>query len=266
MVTTIYYDTISGKPFRDLSRDRKSLFLSTEPYFIKRSREDGEKDLEELVDTEENEGCWLFDTKRERWYNLVEEHSTTKENGEIVELSCQNISLEATGEMQLMVGNCSHYHTHPKRIGETFKRQIKQIESTLDKPLSVRKERSIDCAVAINISLPSIDDIRAYKNISNILPALNVDFRIASPYGLITVVFKKSAKKANEIYQTYDKMRNNGLEVIYSKDAFYSPEYESHAVLQGIKYFRSEMKQHLRIDFKFKKNWQINNFDLSDSR
>ncbi|MDP3989845.1 MAG: hypothetical protein Q8Q01_01420 [archaeon] len=252
MATTIYYNTNSGEPFRDLSRDRKKLFLSTEPYFIKRSREDEERDLEELVDTEENEGVWLFDAKGSRWYNLVQRQSKLEENGEIVELSCETIPLEAVDGMQLKVENCSHYHTHPLKIGEIFKRQIKQRETTSDKPLSEKEKRFIDCSVAINLSLPSLDDIRTYKNILKRLPVLEIDFRIASPHGLITMVFKNGAIEADETYQNYHKMRENGLQVTHSKDWFYSSEYESHAVLQGIQYFRSVMKPYLKIDFKFR--------------
>lgn len=252
MTTTVYYDTVNGKPFRDLSKFRKLLFLSTEPYFIVRSREDGEKDLERLVDTEENEGCWLFDARRSRWYNLVNEYFIKVEDGEIVKLECHTISLKATGKRGLEVENCSHYHTHPRSIGELFKRQIKQREASFDKPISEKGKRFIDRSVAINLSIPSETDIETYKYILTEVPTLDIDFRIAFPHGLIKVVFKKGAKEANETYQAYHTMRERGLVVKHSKSSFYSEEYERHAVSQGINYIRSEMKQYLKINFKFR--------------
>ena len=252
MRTTVCYDTTSRRDFQDLTDERRELFLSTKPYFIKRSREDGEKDLEGLVDSEENEGCWLFDARKSRWYNLIEEYYKTVTEDRILLPGCYTVNLRTTGDLKLELESCSHYHTHPRQIGEEVKRQKKLEKTSFDRSISEREKRFIDCSVAINSSLPSEVDIMTYKQILTEFPTLDIDFRIASPQGLIIVSFKKGAREANETYQAYHRMSESGIRIKHLEDKFYSPEYERQAISQGIKYIKNEMKKYLNIDFRFR--------------
>jgi len=252
MTTTVYYETETknGKEFRDLTKNRKTLFLSTRRYYLERSREDGEKDLERIVDNADDEGCWLFDADNSRWYNLVKGHLKTGVEYEELPWGCENIFLGKAGKNVLELGNCTHYHTHQANAREYSKQLL--LNRQLNKNLSEKDKRIIDCNTNIAISIPSEKDILTYACILTISPNLNIDFRIASPHGMIKVKFKNEATNVNEAALAYEKMFKDGLELSYSKRKFYSEEYERHAISRGIYFLRERLKDHMDINFTFR--------------
>ena len=250
MTTTVSYETKNGKKFRDLTNNRKTLFLSTKPYYLERSREDGETDLERIVDKADDEGCWLFDADNSRWYNLVKGHfKTGVEYGEL-SWGCENISLRKAGKNVLELGKCTHYHTHQANVREYLKHL--ELNKKIDNKLSEKDKRVIDCSTNVTISIPSVTDIFCYSVILTKIPTLNIDFRIASPHGMIKVKFKNEATNVNEAALAYEKMFKDGLELSYSKRKFYSEEYERHAISRGIYFLRERLKDHMDINFTFR--------------
>jgi len=53
---------------------RRRLFHSNKPYVLKRSREDGERDLLHLAQKAKDEVCFAFMPDEEQWFNLTFEN------------------------------------------------------------------------------------------------------------------------------------------------------------------------------------------------
>ena len=60
--------TIAKVPFW-----KRSLYLASKPYYMKRDLQEGEHDLLKLVDTEKFEGAWVFNLLTSEWYYTVAE-------------------------------------------------------------------------------------------------------------------------------------------------------------------------------------------------
>ena len=158
---------------------RQRLYVSTKPYFLKRSRGEGEKDLERLVDTSKSEDCWLFDSNNSLWYNLAyatEEIPHEKEG--INGLRTKILPLDLTN-----FEKTSHYHFHPK----TKEEELKQITNHTN---DQRTREVMANYATFDLAIPSSQDISQYLTILKENPTSSVDFRIASPRGIIIINFE----------------------------------------------------------------------------
>lgn len=165
----------------------KNLYLSTDSYFIAKSREDGEKDLEHLADTGDTEGSWLFAADHSEWYNTC-----WKRTGESARVYVTQFSF--------LGKEVSHYHTHViGREVQTITDQLADIAKsqaslgdTKQEPEDFGRKLSEAC-----ISFPSGADIEYYVKLLKINRNCKLDFKIASPRGLMTIKFDEQPNLDN---------------------------------------------------------------------
>ena len=157
---------------------RKRLYLSTKPYFMGRDLESGEKDLERLVDSGKVEGAWIFNSDNSIWFNIGYRTAPNR-------MSCYGLDLE-----KMNINSATHYHTHPKIAGK--RRPI------TNRTLDVRFDPKIE---SVGRAIPSPLDIESYIDIVRYNPKCDIDFRIASSEGIITVDFADARGYAATLYR-----------------------------------------------------------------
>lgn len=214
---------------------RKKLYLSTKPYFLKRSREDGEKDLEKLVDTSNCEGCWLFDIDNSVWLNLVSATEQIPHDKGINGLRAKLFPIDFT-----YFESFSHYHFHPK----TKEDELKQ---TMAYSTNQKAKEIMENYAAISLAIPSSKDISEYLKIIRKKPSF-VDFKIASPRGIITINFDK--------LDEFDSPKKRYSEVTTAKNVTgiaVKARNPNEAILQGINYINEAMKPIFIMRFEYRK-------------
>lgn len=191
------------KKFRGfIESPEKHLYLSTEPYFIEKNMASGEKDLERLADTGKHEGCWVFIPEQDTWYNIVTERTTPAEGDMIIsEIKTRALILNL---------DCSivHYHTHPKYCEDTA---IAALEKAIKKEYSITDlaelhnhailKMQLRSWAAIQIAVPSFQDIDSYIEIIKRNPNSDFDFKIASSQGILTVKLSNTANLDSAAYK-----------------------------------------------------------------
>ena len=164
--------TIEELIFRN-SDHRGRLYLSTEPYFMVKDREEGEKDLNALAVSGKVEGAWIFTDDDLRWRNISSKTSFDEEES-IMGVSYHLLVLDEQV-------SATHYHTHPK-IG------TERLYSSLVGDGISDEEFIIKLSGAVAV-IPSSEDICGYKNYLETNPGSDIDFRIVSPEGITKMVF-----------------------------------------------------------------------------
>ena len=222
---------------------RKRLFLSTKPYYLERTREQGEGDLERLASTKTQECIWLFYEESCDWFNLGLEGGkvNTKEDGN------EFYILSFFPVFQSESSRVSHYHTHPK-LAE--KLEIPLVESRLrnDSDEKIKNSDKIP-QFARNLTAswmaePSIEDIKTYSEISHKYPNLDIDFRIASPYGITIVeIGTSNPGEIQERYSCENSSRNLFNAILSNGD---SPVG---CISKGIEYLNNAMGDLMDIRF-----------------
>ncbi len=166
------------------------LFPSSQPYYMDKDRDSGERDLERLADTDRYEGLWLYSPEAKRWYNFTNEIS---ENCVIMYTSRK---LSALGK------RLSHYHTHQtkgkikserkQRAIKTFLAKLKNNPNNYSALERVINARSLTKELyEKGGSLPSEQDIKLYFSLSKKNPECEMDFNITTSRGILTLKINK---------------------------------------------------------------------------
>lgn len=181
----------------------KRLYLSTEPYFMIKDREKGEKDLTALAVSGEVEGAWLFTADDLCWRNISsstyfdEKRHATSVSYHLLVLS-EGVS-------------ATHYHTHPKVIEELGYNSSPASGTAYDS--FARK------VIITNAVIPSPSDIVGYRNYLEANPKSNIDFRIVSQHGITKIDFSSLPDDgALKRYEQISSVRNLATLAFSSKD------------------------------------------------
>lgn len=171
----------------------KRLFISTDPYFIEKARGAGEEDLKTLVDKEMTEGCWIFTPHNNHWYNILSQNiSGVNKDGDYYVGACiYSMDVSQFGDV------ASNYHIHPKSVEEQgfalYMSVLDKKDGKLDDTLCKYLEGFFRRYLALQISMPSSEDMGSYAHIIKESSDCQLDFRISSQYGIITVNFEEYA-------------------------------------------------------------------------
>lgn len=168
------------------------LFPSSKPYYMDKDRESGERDLENLADSEVYEGAWLYSPEKQQWYNFGNEIS----EDEVRMLTTRNLSTFGK--------RLSHYHTHQtngkikrERKERTTKIFLARLKNNPDNNYSAL-ERVINARALTKElygkggSFPSEQDINLYFALSKKNPECELDFNIATSRGTLTLRINKN--------------------------------------------------------------------------
>lgn len=182
---------------------RKKLFLSDTPYFLRKSREEGERELFALACSPQTreEGGWLFSSDDKSWYNLREQAGTTYNDAENKETHFYHKrSVDFSS-----IGQClSDYHIHPRGDGTFLQRDFQRLSQDAAFRVLSSDEQQLVRAVktnyaAVQTALPSSWDIDSWQHAFTLYsPACALDFRIVSPAGVLVTRFARQAASAEE--------------------------------------------------------------------
>ena len=176
---------------KDVPIEQSKLYVSTTPYKIQKSRKEGEIDLADLAKISELEGGWLFSPLDKMWYNATQR----TEQSAISRL----VTMEDEGYIALGK-QLSHYHIHPKCIEKPLLNLCHNIASFGASLLDPKYFNNFAAAFS---SLPSSTksggDIAASEKVIKLNPDCDLDFRITTSYGTVTLNFlDKKVKSAYE--------------------------------------------------------------------
>lgn len=158
-----------------------------------RSREDGERDLWNLVDKENQDGSWIFREEDNKWFNIRKKSLTP---------TCIGLD-SGIGDIDKFpkISNwkrVSHYHLHLKSVEESAYAQ-RDIPSYY-----FPNWESIECAI------PGKEDLRAYLKIErkfrNTLKQkkrLEIDYRVVSQHGMVIIRNLQSGSDEDDLIKSY---------------------------------------------------------------
>ena len=208
LLDKIKKDYLSNVEFKDVDPVH-SLYLSTEPYRIKKSKEAGEKDLVKIaLNTDKEEVSLLYVPSSSYWYNL------TEATGEEFLKKIKKTNMEA------YAGVCSRpfngrdleklgcnkddkiriYHTHPEGAINLYKEFFDKLFSSEERLLNRLEQKHMNFDVFLeiltctSISTPSGNDIHNCVVRSKRLKNFNIVSKIISPY---SVAFNYSLNTLN---------------------------------------------------------------------
>jgi len=191
---------------------RRSLYLSTHPYFMIRNQNAGELDLEKLAINAKFEGVWIFSHDRSMWLNLGHITKTLRYGKQdVVEASVahHDYNLIQWGR------KLTHYHIHPKFAEEDIFKQLintPRAQELKSNPSMYRETVGFARNLAAKqVSTPSIEDIKAYTYLIRANSDCQIDFKIASPYGMLSVEFSGHAH-LHEAVEMYSRIHQTGLQ------------------------------------------------------
>ncbi len=180
--------------YKKLPKDTK-LFINCESYVIKKSQQDGEKDLVELANEVPYEGEWIFAPEDSKWYHISEAH-----NEEFFESGGCKLSTTSGGmPIKIKGDRVFHYHTHPKKGSD---HNLNYLLSELSSKLGCRKNEKAVLEVILSLytqlqlCFPSSADISSYiffkREITGGDGGDIFEGRIASPLGITTVEIQEN--------------------------------------------------------------------------
>ncbi len=162
----------------------RKLFPSSQPYYMDKDRDSGERDLERLADSDKYEGSWLYSPEAKRWYNFASEIA-------------EKTATVPTSKISSLRNELTHYHTHPN-TGRLCKEQKEELtrcyldvlrnnpdrtaKQNVQDAESLEKETS-----GTGYALPSAQDIKTYIQLTQENPKCKLDFKIVSSSGTMTI-------------------------------------------------------------------------------
>lgn len=214
------FDIINRNPeYPRLPRDTP-LFINCNPYSIKRTRKDGEKDLVKLAHEVPYEGSWFYTPKDSYWYHVSERHE--EEFGD--EGKYQFSSIQRKGSFNLPSKEIVHYHTHPKRANDHMTdflmNRFKEEKQKCGEDLV---NKFLDAGMYLYSVFPSVEDIKTYTKLTqDFMNQSGVSFygRVASPIGITNVNIldqNESVEKYEEIKKGLFNMISEGNYVQFKK-------------------------------------------------
>jgi len=101
----------------------------------------------------------------------------------------------------------SHYHIHPSYAWkELLKREIKRIEEKNKRPIDDFESNSICSLNATISSFPSISDIDSFSYILRRNNTCEIDFKIVSPFGILTTTLLNHKRAFRRYKQRFNKL------------------------------------------------------------
>jgi len=227
------------------------LYINCKPYVVKRSQEDGEKDLVKLANDVHYEGAWFYTPQDSNWYHISKAHKEQFSEEGMFRLSAvmQDIDLDVPGNKVV------HYHTHPKVAPE---HTLSYINDKLlpnchgdDWDKSVVKAILSICT-NFHACFPSSADIASYVDFrKQIDDGLIFEGRIASPLGITQVEIEDPSESTIALYEKihnklYERMRKDKIVKLEIRDT------KTHIGVYGQNIFDSlnrEMKGKMKLTF-----------------
>jgi len=217
---------------------KKKLHTSNFPYVFKKDREQGEKELSDLVETSNKECVWLYSADDSLWYSIGFETIKKEKEGTIrLGVVTYDVDMSKIGK------NVSHYHIHPKYAeNESYKMTMKDArkEDKYKKKNPIEQkafEKIIQNSIAIIASIPSKEDIDAYVYFfSKYSKKCELDFKIASPYGVLTVEFPNKADLDSvcEVYEKrFEKVRGSVMNY-HERDAVFDAVHKINQLMKDL--------------------------------
>lgn len=228
----------------------RRLFPSSKPYHMNKSREEGERELERLADSEKYEGSWIFLPATSQWVNF-----------------CSNIFERQadlpTTKISNLGNDLTHYHTHQTK-GRSKKEQKEKLtrcyldvlrnnpdRTALQK---VQDAESLEKEVsATGHALPSSQDIKAYITLTKENPKCKLDFKIASSRGTITVKIDENLDldklSPDKVCNDYADLTVKSLEKICKLDSI--PNSRLYTIIENV---NKAMKGIFQLSMKYRQS------------
>ncbi len=224
--------------FRSLPEEME-LVISHSQYYIVKDRDSGERDLAALVDKERIEGCWAFTPHNNSWYNLgYETISETNEEG-FDERGVYAYSMD----FSQMGQKVSHYHIHTRFTEEEM---LTKSMSELEEKLRPVLKDPVKRMYAIIGSTPSVTDIKSSVEIVKQSPGCQVDFKIVTPYGLVTLTFADTVEIDSAAEKYAQVHKESQLESVPEKQSV------DEAISSAIDYINQQMDGLLTLEMDFR--------------
>lgn len=193
-----YFDP--NKEFKRLP-DNSQLQINYQLQIIRKTQEEGEKDLVRLANECNTEGAWFFVPETNDWYGIAIRHEEVLEGEDIyLQVEIREGTFKISSGKTLF-----YYHTHPKYfIAVQAKANEKCLGVVL--PELVNKNFTINSLATIGASafvcLPSIEDIKKYLIFHNNFVKFEGAFKgkIASPFGITTVSVTSDSEHVFDVY------------------------------------------------------------------
>ncbi|MBI1970005.1 hypothetical protein HYS48_04895 [Candidatus Woesearchaeota archaeon] len=165
------------------------LSITYDPYKVRKTKEEGERDLIRLAREIPTEGSWLYSPADSYWYHISYGHRE-----ETVDGSERFASLQWGQNFAIFGQILFEYHTHPRVAGKYIRGSILELilqdlrddkwDEEAARPLA---RKAIDIALAsINVA-PSVEDIQTYIRQQRRFDKIQLQWCIASPVGITRV-------------------------------------------------------------------------------
>jgi len=201
------------------------LYINCEPYVVKRSQEDGERDLVALANEVPHEGSWFFTPVDSHWYHITESHEETQSPDGKFRFS----DISRKGFFKVRGEELIHYHIHPKRAAELetdqFVKMLEKRQGTSNEQGETQDfEKGLFAGLFTAyahclICFPSLADVSLYADLTKKLED-NVQFegKIASPMGITSTEIVDPSEDTKKLYREihkgrYDRIAESGAEV-----------------------------------------------------
>lgn len=205
------------------------LIISNQAYKTKRSRKQGEQDLQKLALSSNQEGVWFYSDSQKFWYCLGGSTSTKD--------SKTHHSFYSFRPEEL-APDCQLYHLHPLPLIETWFEILKD-KTELD-PTTINKLLRLDCA------LPSTEDITTFGEYFRLRGI--VDFIIVHPQGL-THLYVSPGITDSEIQKFADNFYKQKVSLVQELQNNHSWQPTSDLILAGIQLLNQQLPNTFRITF-----------------
>jgi hypothetical protein len=184
---------------------RRKLHLSNSPYMIKKDKEQGEKELTDLVNSANREGAWVYSHDDSYWYNIG--YSTfrtkqTEERGSSLGVMTYSMDFSQLGNQ------VTHYHIHPfcmeREISDSLilGGRSQGIDEKDGKRWNGLNEFARTLA-AVRASFPMNKDVETYLDTLRDNPNCQIDFKVVSSHGITTVNIDPTKDTLSNILQRY---------------------------------------------------------------
>ena len=180
---------------------RDKLVVLSPPYFSVKTREEGERELIDLAKTADLEGLWLYFDSNTTWVYMVEKHLIITGEKQGFGVTGIEIDYSNIGKNQTL------YHIHLKHLeNQDYDSMLAKVEKEGKKLiLTPEEERKIRNVIAATDIMPSLEDINTYKKIIGNSNEGGPQFKIGSPYGILTVELDPGRMPLKGTCQRYEE-------------------------------------------------------------
>ncbi len=221
--------------------DDTPLYLSNEPYMVKRANKIGEQDIYQIMASATEEGVWMF-SQIGYWFNLRRNYQSQIKDGDL--LTSHTALTGSLLNWSLIGHTLTHYHTHNLAlIKATFTEILKH---KLDTPQNGYRSDWLDLArnlANVHSCLPSPEDINSALLDHSQMPKGKIEHKIFHPFGITTIDLACSRQLSDEFINTLVTFYRN-----FFYDTFKVDKGDLHqAITTAIATINQEMRSWLHL-------------------